>query len=191
MNITVHFYFPLHGILVKTELKYNSKTLTGNNKQNNSCSQGETTHRRWNDGIQYLSLSADCFTFLQSQPAYINQPVLKHLTQAKISTTNINANRMDAQLNDNVQKYAGEGREAPAEIMEWVSHGAFTSIQFSIEVSGRNIEIYDFNSKRMCRWWQVTGDSMELYICRVKTRRETKLPRSIQTNFRGHLIKLL
>lgn len=57
---------------------------------------------------------------------------------------------MDTQLNDNVQKYAGEGRETPAEIMEWVSHGAFTSIQFSIEVSGRNIEIYDFNSKRMC-----------------------------------------
>jgi hypothetical protein len=28
---------------------------------------------------------------------------------------------------------------------------AFTSVQFSIVVSGRNIGIYDFSSKRMCR----------------------------------------
>jgi len=30
-------------------------------------------------------------------------------------------------------------------------HRSFTSEQFSIVVSGRNIEIYDFSSKRMCR----------------------------------------
>jgi hypothetical protein len=48
------------------------------------------------------SPSADCFTFLQSLLAYINQPVSKLLTQAKISTTNSNPNRMHKQLNVNV-----------------------------------------------------------------------------------------
>jgi len=45
VNITVHFYLQLHGILVITDLKYNNKTLTRNDKQNNSGSQGETMHR--------------------------------------------------------------------------------------------------------------------------------------------------
>jgi len=42
-----------------------------------------------------------------------------------MSTTNINANRMDMQLNVNVWKYAGKGRETPLEIMEWVSPWGF------------------------------------------------------------------
>jgi len=107
--------------------------------------------RQCNDSTQNLPPNADCFTFLRSLLASINQPVSKHLTQAKISTTNIDANRMDLQLNGNVRKYAGEGRDTPLEVRSGLVHGAFTSTQFSIVVSGRNIEIYDFSSKRMCR----------------------------------------
>lgn len=110
--ITAHFYLQLHGILVTTELKYNSKALTRNDKQNN-------------DSIQNLPLYADCFTFLRSLWASINQPLSKHLTQAKISTTKFHANRMDIQLNGNVWTYAAEGRETPSEIMEWVNPWSF------------------------------------------------------------------
>jgi len=77
--------------------------------------------RQCNDSTQNLPLYADCFIFLHSLVASINQPISKHLTQAKISTTNINANRMDMQLDGNVQKYAGEGRDTPSEVMECVS----------------------------------------------------------------------
>ena len=55
----------------------------------------------------------------------MNQPVSKHLTQAKISTTNSNANRMHTQLNGNVWKFAGDIRKTPSEIMEWVSLWGF------------------------------------------------------------------
>ena len=79
-----------------------------------------------NDSTQNLLLYADCFTFLRSLlPVSTNQYQSKHLTQAKISTTNINANRMDMQLNGNVRMYAGEGRDTPSEIMEWVSPWGF------------------------------------------------------------------
>jgi len=81
--------------------------------------------KQCNDSIQTPPPFADCFTFLHSLLACINQPVSKHLTQPKISTTNINANRMDMQLNGNVRKYAGEGRDTPSEIMEWVSPWGF------------------------------------------------------------------
>ena len=120
VNITVHFYLQLHGILVITDLKYNSKTLTRNDKQNNSGSHGETMHRWRNDSTQNLPVCW-LFYFPAVSSGLYNQPVSKHLTQAKMSTTNINANRMDIQLNGNVWKYAGKGRETPLEIMEWVS----------------------------------------------------------------------
>ena len=81
--------------------------------------------KQCNDSIQNLPLYADCFIFLHSLLACINQRVSKHLTQANISTTNINGNRMDTQLNGNVWKYAGEGRDTPSEIMEWVSPWGF------------------------------------------------------------------